>query len=106
VPQGFYGVRHDSKWLVTKHAFNSFPSGHTAAITAFAVPLWLWRRRLALLVIPAIAAVAASRIYLAAHHLSDVVAGAMLGSVIAIFVWRRASGDWELKGWRLRRPRA
>jgi membrane-associated phospholipid phosphatase len=106
VPQGFYGVRHDSKWLVTKHAFNSFPSGHAAAMTAFAVPLWLWRRRLALLVIATIAAVAASRIYLAAHHLSDVVAGAILGSTIAIWIWRRASGDWELRGWRLQRVRA
>ena len=104
VPQGFYGVHDGSRWLITKHAYNSFPSGHTSAITGFAVPLLLWRRWLAMLVVPLIAIVAAARAYLGAHHLSDVVASAILGSAIAIWVWRQAlSGKWQWSGWRLRR---
>ena len=107
VPQGFYGVHDGSRWLITKHAFNSFPSGHTSAITGFAIPLLFWRRWLALLVVPLITVVAAARVYLGAHHLSDVVAGAILGSVVAAFVWREAcSGRWSFSGWRPRRARA
>jgi len=99
VPQGFYGVRHDSRWLITKHAFNSFPSGHTAAITGFAVPLLWWRRRLLLVIVPLIGAVGAARIYLGSHHLSDVLASVVLGSWVA--AWSRRLID--SRKWRLGR---
>jgi membrane-associated phospholipid phosphatase len=106
VPQGFYGVHDGSRWLITKHAFNSFPSGHTSAMTGFAIPLLFWRRSFILLVAPLIAAVAAARVYLGSHHLSDVVAAAILSSLIAGWVWRQAaSGEWQWRGWRLRRLR-
>lgn len=87
VPQGFYGIRSDSRWLITKHAYNSFPSGHTAAMTGFVFPLLLWRRRLLVIVVPLVAVVAAARVYLGAHHVSDTVAAAILGSFVAILVW-------------------
>jgi undecaprenyl-diphosphatase len=87
-PQGFYGPRHESQWLIGRHEFNSFPSGHTATITAFVLPLIAWRRRYSalLLVTPL---VAAARVYTGAHHLSDVIAGAALGVTIALLVSRR-----------------
>ncbi|MGI8436840.1 MAG: phosphatase PAP2 family protein [Chthoniobacterales bacterium] len=88
-PQGWYGVRRDGHWLIGRHAFNSFPSGHTAAISGFLVPLVCWRRRWAALVFPLIGIMAAARVYLRAHHLSDVTAGAMLGALVAYLVWRR-----------------
>jgi undecaprenyl-diphosphatase len=64
----------------------SFPSGH--ATTAFAaavalsllVPRWRW---------PALALaalVAYSRVYLGVHYVTDIVAGAMLGSAVAWLV--------------------
>jgi membrane-associated phospholipid phosphatase len=107
VPQGFYGVHDGSRWLITKHAFNSFPSGHTSAITGFAIPLLFWRRSFILLVAPLIVAVAAARVYLGSHHLSDVVAAAILSSVVAAWVWREiTSAKWTVTGWRLRRVRA
>jgi len=87
VPQGWYGIRHDSKWLVGQHAYNSFPSGHTAAITGFAVALWLSRRKHGSLLLLAAAAIAASRIYLRDHHFSDIVAGAFLGVGVATWIW-------------------
>jgi membrane-associated phospholipid phosphatase len=88
-PQGFYGPRENSQWLIGRHEFNSFPSGHTATITAFVLPLIAWRRRLATVMVPVITIVAGARVYIGAHHLSDVIAGAALGAVVALLVCRR-----------------
>src|ERR1043166_2575343 len=68
--------------------FNSFPSGHTAASTAFFATLAFvsWRIGGGLLFIPLL--IAFSRMYIAAHHLSDVVAAALIGLVAAFCVVR------------------
>ncbi len=83
-PQGWYGVRHDGKWLIGQHAYNSFPSGHTSAAMAFATVLWLVHRKRGALLLLVAAAIAVSRLYLRDHHLSDVVAGTFLGAGTAI----------------------
>jgi membrane-associated phospholipid phosphatase len=66
--------------------YNAFPSGHTAASTAFFATLALasWRIGLGLLLVPLL--VAFSRMYVAAHFLSDVVAAALIGAVAAYVV--------------------
>jgi undecaprenyl-diphosphatase len=66
--------------------YNSFPSGHTAASTAFfaALAFASWRMGAGFLVIPIL--IAFSRMYVAAHHLSDVVCAAMIGAVTAYVV--------------------
>jgi undecaprenyl-diphosphatase len=66
--------------------YHAFPSGHTAASTAFfAVLLFAsWRIGLFCLVVPFL--IALSRMYVAAHYLSDVVFAAMLGTVCALIV--------------------
>jgi membrane-associated phospholipid phosphatase len=66
--------------------FHSFPSGHTAASTAFfGVLLFVtWRIGLACLPIPMLIAI--SRMYVAAHYLSDVVFAAILGLLCAFLV--------------------
>jgi undecaprenyl-diphosphatase len=78
---GWNGPRLSSK-------YHAFPSGHTAASTAFfAVLLFAnWRIGLACLPIPLL--IGLSRMYVAAHYLSDVVAAALLGLLCAIFVAR------------------
>jgi len=69
----------------------SFPSGHAvaAAVTAVGVVIallpaghtrWVWERRAALYV----SVIAMSRVFLGAHWATDVLAGALLGSGIAI----------------------
>ena len=76
--------------LVTEKDPNSFPSGHTCA--AFAAGLswvralpWRWGR---------IAAVAAavvmglSRLYVGVHYPTDVLAGAVIGSLCAWAAWK------------------
>lgn len=66
--------------------YNSFPSGHTAASTAFFATLAFasWRIGAGFLVIPIL--IAFSRMYVAAHHLSDVVCAAMIGAMAAYVV--------------------
>jgi membrane-associated phospholipid phosphatase len=67
-------------------AYQSLPSGH--AITAFALAFAvsaLWPRLRYLMLVYAIV-IAATRLVLLAHHPSDVVAGALVGVVGAMFV--------------------
>ncbi len=75
----------------TQEKYHSFASGHTAATSAFFVALLLARRRIGLVLLPIPALIAFSRLYLNAHHLSDVVFGAVLGVCCAWVVWRLLS---------------
>ena len=67
-------------------AYYSFPSGHatTAFALAFAVSAIWPQTRLAMAVYAIV--IAATRLVLVAHHPSDVVAGALVGIVGAMFV--------------------
>jgi membrane-associated phospholipid phosphatase len=75
------GSHFDSK-------YHAFPSGHVAASTAFfAVLLFAnWRIGLACLPIPLL--IGFSRMYVAAHYLSDVVFAAVLGVLCAFIITR------------------
>ena len=75
---------------------SSFPSGHTAAAAAYgAIVVVIWwrsdRRWLrigsAVVVGLIVLAVAFSRTYRGMHHVTDVVAGALLGAVSVYAVW-------------------
>ncbi|MGH7585704.1 MAG: phosphatase PAP2 family protein [Gemmatimonadales bacterium] len=57
----------------------SFPSGHTAAITAVVFPPILAGHPLGLVLLPLVPVVAVSRVYLRVHYLTDVLAGFVLG---------------------------
>jgi len=67
-------------------AYSSFPSGHatTAFALAFAVAAVWPGSRMAMVVYALI--IAATRLVLLAHHPSDVVAGALVGDIGAMFV--------------------
>ena len=67
--------------------YHSFPSGHVTASTAFFAVLLLasWRLGLPCLAIPIL--IGFSRLYLAAHYLSDVICAAVLGTLCALLVW-------------------
>jgi membrane-associated phospholipid phosphatase len=69
---GWNGPRLSSK-------YHSFPSGHTAATTAFFGVLFFANRRVALCLLPIPLLIATSRMYVGAHFLSDVVCAAILG---------------------------
>ena len=74
-----------SRWASKFHAF---PSGHTAASTAFFAVLFFVNWRIALACLPIPLLIGFSRMYVAAHYLSDVVCAAILGMVCAaISAW-------------------
>jgi membrane-associated phospholipid phosphatase len=83
-------VHAEAEWngLRFSSRYNAFPSGHTATSTAFFATLAFatWRIGLPFLVIPLL--IAFSRIYVGAHHLSDVVAAFLIGLVTALLVVR------------------
>jgi membrane-associated phospholipid phosphatase len=68
--------------------FHAFPSGHVAASTAFFGVLFLASRRIgsAFMLIPIL--IGFSRMYVAAHYLSDVVCAAILGVACAVITTR------------------
>jgi membrane-associated phospholipid phosphatase len=85
---GFSFFRYGAK-------FASFPSGHTttsvAAALAFGAVLPRWRPAFLL----AALLIALSRIVLGVHYLSDVIAGALLGTAVAFWLLER----FKKRGW-------
>lgn len=76
--------------LVTEKDPNSFPSGHTCAAFAAAM-IWvrtLPRRSGRIIAAAAAVLMGLSRLYVGVHYPSDVLAGAVIGSLCAWIVWR------------------
>ena len=83
-PQGFYGVWHGGHWIIGKYEFSSFPSGHAATAVGLAAATWLVHRGWGALALVYALAVMWSRLALQCHHLSDVVASAVLAIPLAV----------------------
>jgi undecaprenyl-diphosphatase len=66
--------------------FASFPSGHTTTSFAAALAFGAFSPRWKPLFLAAALAIATSRIMLDVHYLSDVIAGAALGSLVGVSV--------------------
>ncbi|MBA2433385.1 MAG: phosphatase PAP2 family protein [Chthoniobacterales bacterium] len=83
VDAGWNGPRLSSK-------YHAFPSGHTAASTAFFATLACASWRVGLLFLPIPLLIGFARMYVGAHHFSDVIAAAVLGVTVAFVVarWR------------------
>jgi undecaprenyl-diphosphatase len=62
----------------------SFPSGHTITAFAVAISLSRWNPELAVGLLFCAVSIAASRVLLGMHFLSDVVAGAAIGTKLAL----------------------
>lgn len=84
---------------VTLTGNSGFPSGHTATAFAIATVLALMakNKKWQLLILPAVALVGYSRIYLAQHFLLDVIAGALLGSVSGVFAFHLATSRINIR---------
>ncbi|MFH1867037.1 MAG: phosphatase PAP2 family protein [Patescibacteria group bacterium] len=65
----------------------SFPSDHAALAFVLAVGLWQLNRKWLLAFIIA-SIIALARVYVGVHYFSDVVVGALIGGVIAWFVFK------------------
>jgi undecaprenyl-diphosphatase len=69
----------------------SFPSGHSITAFAIAVPLSLFFPELRVPLVFVASSIAASRILLGMHFLSDVVAGSIIGAGLGIACFRLLS---------------
>ncbi|MBE2204140.1 MAG: phosphatase PAP2 family protein [Chthoniobacterales bacterium] len=97
IVQGFYGLRHEGKWLVGQSAYNSFPSGHTATAFGLAAVIFLASPAVGVFALAGAGLVAWSSIAMGAHHPSDVMVSVILSFLVAWFVWRwmrGRGGDW------------
>lgn len=66
----------------------SFPSGHTTAAAAMATGLWLARgKKYLFFSVPYVALMAASRNYFMVHYPTDVIAGAIVGTIGGIIAY-------------------
>jgi membrane-associated phospholipid phosphatase len=88
-PQGWYGIRHDSQWLIGRYDFNSFPSGHTATAMGFAGVLLLGVRRWHVPAVLLGVLMGWSRVFLGCHHFSDVFVSALIGLAVGYLTWHR-----------------
>jgi len=82
-------MRDGSQWLVGIHRYNAFPSGHTSSAIGLSATLLFARRVPGAALLCCAFVIAGSRIYLRAHHFSDVIAGMVLGAAVAWWLWRR-----------------
>ncbi len=83
--EGFYGFRPFND----AHAFNSFPSGHSATAFSLAFALIAIFPRARPWALGAAVLIALSRIMINAHYLSDVVAGAFLAWIAVALVTKQ-----------------
>lgn len=78
-----YEVRHDIRLTGKPLDKFSFPSGHTLHAVVFGVVALAYYPQLSMLVVPFTMMVGLSRVVLGLHYPSDVLAGALLGALIA-----------------------
>jgi membrane-associated phospholipid phosphatase len=88
VPRARPSVLAETRWGGPRFTskYDSFPSGHVGASTAFFGVLLIARRRIGLACPPIPILIGFSRMYIGAHYLSDVACAAVLGTSCALVV--------------------
>jgi undecaprenyl-diphosphatase len=76
------------QFLSIKASLASFPSGHATTAFAAATALSLFAPLMAVPLFAAATLIAASRVAIGAHYLSDVLAGSVLGAICAVAIAR------------------
>ena len=84
-----YEVIDGLKLLIEKQSDYSFPSGHTGSSFASAIVLWKeLPRKYGVMALIVAVLIAYSRLYVGVHYPSDVLAGVVIGTVLALVsVW-------------------
>ncbi len=92
VEQGWFGPRKDGQWILGRHAYSAFPSGHASIAAGAGFMTFLFGRRAGWMGLVYALAVAWSRFHLGAHRASDVWAGLMVGCWVAAVLRPRVEG--------------
>ncbi|MDR2047091.1 MAG: phosphatase PAP2 family protein [Clostridiales bacterium] len=77
-----FAVNPSAALLVDPPSNFSFPSGHSASVFAFAVPIFQFYKKLGIPALVIAALVAFSRAYLYVHYPTDILAGIAVGALI------------------------
>ncbi len=80
-----YNVNTEVTLLIDKLKSYSFPSGHTSSSFAAATAIFICNKKIGVPALVLAAIIAFSRLYLYVHYPTDVLGGAVLGVVVAIF---------------------
>lgn len=83
--EGFYGFQP----FQFDYIWNSFPSGHSTTALSAACTLALFFPRFRILFFLAGLLIAASRVILTQHYLSDIIAGSVLGFLTTLLIFNR-----------------
>jgi len=83
---GIYTFKPASQY---DYSFISFPSGHTSTAFSVGIALMLLFPKLRYFFIVLASAIALSRVTLQKHFLSDIMVGALIGSISAIYLYNR-----------------
>lgn len=91
--------------LASRSSDYSFPSDHAVMVGAVAAGLWLVSRQLGLIASVAALLMAFTRVYIGAHYPWDVVAGLLVGALVAVLGWLLLA-RWltALTGWLRTQP--
>ena len=97
IPRPRPSVHADVRWGGSRFSskYQSFPSGHVGASSAFFSVLLIARRRIGLACLPIPILIGFSRMYIGAHYLSDVVCAAVLGFLCALVLAHFLLGEIE-----------
>ncbi|HTY40115.1 MAG TPA: phosphatase PAP2 family protein [Candidatus Paceibacterota bacterium] len=82
--------------IVSEPAMNSMPSGHAAFFFALAMVVFFMSRRWGVAYFVFAAAVALGRIFAGVHWPTDVLAGAAIGVLSALFVHLLLAPSWKI----------
>ena len=85
------------QWFHGTAPFNSFPSGHMTALTAFIAILWVQYPRFRMIYAVVCLTAAVGLILFNFHFLGDVIAGAMLGAIVGMLASSSLVGQIELR---------
>jgi undecaprenyl-diphosphatase len=86
-PRPYIAHPNDAHLFIPASSDSSFPSDHATAAFAISVSLFLRSTRVGLAAIAMAAALAFSRVAVGIHYPSDVVAGAIIGTAVALVLW-------------------
>jgi membrane-associated phospholipid phosphatase len=87
VQQGWYGPRKDGRWIIGRHAYAAFPSGHTSSAAGLGLILFGVGRTAGLAGLAYALLVGWGRVMLGAHRPSDIAAGLVVGAITALLLW-------------------
>lgn len=79
-------VHHHVVQLIQHAANASFPSDHATGAFVIAATIWIWRKRDGWLWLLFAASIAFSRVWTGVHYPTDVLAGMVIGILIAVMI--------------------